>query len=186
MYPDGTSTPVDTISTASYSGQNALDGAVMVAVGDLLRHPEFIAYMNAAQPAGATTRPAASSDAAKTSSAPPTGQPAIGSWLTGTWLATAASPGGAHMQDSFTLTIRSDGTFEEIVDSARGGRIYVRGRWQVSGETTILEGVYQGGPSFINATRKTVTLRREGDGLEGTRLIHYNNQTHPIRFTRPK
>ena len=114
-----------------------------------------------------------------------TAQRAIPSWLAGTWVAVAPSPGGAHMQDTFQLTVKDDGTFEEIVNSARGGRIDVFGRWQVSGETAILEGVYQGGPSFIQATKKTVTLRRDGDSLDGTRVTHYNNQTHPIRFTKP-
>jgi hypothetical protein len=88
------------------------------------------------------------------------------------------------MQDAFQLTVNADGTFEEIINSARGGRIYVSGRWEVSGETAVLEGVYQSGPSFINATRKTVTLKRNGHSLEGMRLTHYNNQTHPITFTR--
>ena len=44
-YPDGSSTSVDALNTAMYSGQNALDGAVMLAVSDLLRHPAFLASM---------------------------------------------------------------------------------------------------------------------------------------------
>jgi hypothetical protein len=107
-------------------------------------------------------------------------------WLAGRWKATAPSPAGAHMTDTFELTVKPDGTFEESILSARGGRLYVVGRWQVSGDKAILEGTYQGGPASINATKKTLTLSRNGDVLDGTRLTHYNNQTLPITFTRAK
>jgi hypothetical protein len=108
-------------------------------------------------------------------------------WLVGKWDATAPSPGGPRYgEDKFQLTVKADGTFEEEILSARGGRLYVVGKWKISGESVVLEGTYQGGPSVIHATKKTITLRRSGDGLEGTRFTHYNNQTLPISFTRGK
>jgi hypothetical protein len=108
-------------------------------------------------------------------------------WLTGRWEATAESPGGAHFgQDSFQLTVKPDGKFEEAIRSARGGRLHVVGTWKISGETAVLDGTYQGGPTMINGTRKTLTLRRDGEALEGTRVTHYNSQTLPIRLVRAK
>ncbi len=108
-------------------------------------------------------------------------------WLVGKWEATAPSPGGARYgEDKFQLTVKPDGTFEEDILSARGGRLYAVGKWKISGESVVLEGTYQGGPSVIHATKKTITLRRSGDALEGTRFTHYNNQTLPISFIRGK
>lgn len=107
-------------------------------------------------------------------------------WLTGRWEATAPSPAGAHLQDKFDLLVKPDGTFEEAILSARGGRLYVTGRWKVPGESAILDGVYSGGPATMNATKKTLTLKRNGEVLEGTRFTSHNNQTLPITFTRAR
>lgn len=45
-YPDGSRTTVDAHDKALYHSHNVIDGAVMLAAMDLLRHPEFVSYMN--------------------------------------------------------------------------------------------------------------------------------------------
>jgi hypothetical protein len=91
-------------------------------------------------------------------------------WFAGTWQATAPSPAGGGKQDTFKLTVNPDGTFQENIQSARGGAIVVAGKWRVSGETAILEGTFNGGPYIIDGTKKG----------------HYNNQARPILFARAK
>jgi hypothetical protein len=49
-YPDGTSTTIDAYNTAPFSESRAIDGAVLFAVIDLLRHEKFIAYINDDRP----------------------------------------------------------------------------------------------------------------------------------------
>jgi hypothetical protein len=108
-------------------------------------------------------------------------------WLAGTWEASAPSPAGAQWQDKFKLTVKPDGSFEEDILSARGGRLAAVGKWKVAGESAIFEGSYVGGPPGMNGTKRTVTLKKSGDNnLEGMRLSHFNNQTLPIAYTRAK
>jgi len=108
-------------------------------------------------------------------------------WLAGTWEATAPSPAGAGKQDTFKLMVNPAGTFQESIQSARGGAIVVAGKWRVSGDSAILEGTFNGGPYIINGTKKTLIVKKSGDDtLEGTRLSHYNNQARPITFARAK
>ena len=108
-------------------------------------------------------------------------------WLAGTWEATAPSPAGGGKQDTFKLVVSPDGTFQENIQSARGGAIVVAGKWRVTGESVILEGTFNGGPYLINGTKKTLIVKKSGDNtLEGTRLSHYNNQARPILFARAK
>jgi hypothetical protein len=82
---------------------------------------------------------------------------------------------------------KPDGTFQENIQSARGGAIVVAGKWKVSGESAILEGTFNGGPYIINGTKKTLVVKKSGDDtLEGTRLSHYNNRALPISFAKVK
>jgi hypothetical protein len=108
-------------------------------------------------------------------------------WLAGTWEATAPSSAGGGKQDTFKLMVNPDGTFQENIQSARGGAIVVAGKWKVSGESAILEGTFNGGPYIIDGTKKTLIVKKSGDNtLEGTRLSHYNNQALPISFAKVK
>ena len=79
-------------------------------------------------------------------------------WLAGTWEATAPSPVGGGKQDTFKLMVNPDGTFQENIQSARGGAVVVAGKWRVSGESAILEGTFNGGPYIIEVERSTRTV----------------------------
>src|SRR5512132_173533 len=84
-------------------------------------------------------------------------------WLAGKWEATAPSPAGGGLQDTFKLVVKPDGTFQEDIQSARGGAIVVGGKWKVAGENAVLEGTYNGGPPFMNGTKRTLTVKKSGD-----------------------
>jgi hypothetical protein len=87
-------------------------------------------------------------------------------WLAGKWEATIPSPGGAaYGYDTSRLNIKPDGSFEEDYHSARGGRLYMAGKWKISGDSVVLEGTIQGGPAGVHATKRTITLKRSGDAL---------------------
>ena len=70
---------------------------------------------------------------------------AFPAWLAGTWEATVRSPAGAG-QDPLKLTVKPDGTFQESIQSARGGAVSLTGTWKFSGENAILNGTYSEGP----------------------------------------
>jgi len=108
-------------------------------------------------------------------------------WVAGKWEATIPSPGGAtYGNDKSQLTIKPDGTFEEDYHSARGGRLSMTGKWKISGDSVVLEGVVQGGPPGVHATKRTITLKKAGDALEGTRFNHSNNQTLAFSYARSR
>ena len=111
---------------------------------------------------------------------------AFPAWLAGTWEATVRSPGGAG-QDTLKLTVKPDGTFQESIQSARGGAVSLTGTWKVSGENAILDGTYSEGPPKMQGTKRTLTVKKSDDNtLEGLRWGQSNNQTLPISYTRAK
>lgn len=48
LYPDGTRTSVHALNTSPMGAPRAIDGAVLFALNDLLRHEQFVAYVNGA------------------------------------------------------------------------------------------------------------------------------------------
>src|SRR4029453_10825727 len=58
---------------------------------------------------------------------------------------------------------KPDGTFQENIQSARGGAIVVAGKWKVSGESAILEGTFNGGRYIIDGTKKTLIVKKRGE-----------------------
>ena len=109
---------------------------------------------------------------------------AFPAWLAGTWEATVRSPAGAG-QDPLKLTVKPDGTFQESIQSARGGAVSLTGTRKVSGENAILDGTYSEGPPRMQGTKRTLTVKKSDDNtLERMRWSQSNNQTLPISYTR--
>jgi hypothetical protein len=46
QYPDGTATSVHALNTSPMGAPRAIDGAVLFALNDLVRHEQFVAYVN--------------------------------------------------------------------------------------------------------------------------------------------
>ena len=106
-------------------------------------------------------------------------------WLIGTWTGGWPSPGGYGVDDRVEIVFADGGKFSGDLQSRRSSfMIYFNnGKFLISDGKVMLEGIYKGGPGFVNGTKFTAVLQRDGDTLVGT---WFGSRAYDVTFRKDK